>query len=149
MRNSMMIFFFFLFWARNNLFGKIRHNDQSYYKFLFKLFNLMMLSFSFRKLVKILENVSALQSFFLIKNIKLDSTLIQYPNETSLHWTLLCYLSNPRAFYSQIYKASGFLLQILWTVTTEIVTHNDRLNDVIPMPLIKNNRSRIDHCKVF
>ena len=38
------------------------------YKISFKLFGLIVVSFGFFKLVKIPENVSVLQSFFLINN---------------------------------------------------------------------------------
>ena len=65
-----MVMFIFLFWIRNTLFATIGPNDQSYYKFLFNLFNLIMFSFCFGKLVKIRDNASALQSFFLIKDIE-------------------------------------------------------------------------------
>ena len=48
--------------------------------FLLKIFNFIMFSFCFGKLIKISENVSALQSYFLLKNIDEDSVLLQYPN---------------------------------------------------------------------
>ena len=57
-------FHFLLLLTKNIFFAKIGTNDQSYYRFLFKLVNLIMSRFCFCKLVKIPENAPVLRSFF-------------------------------------------------------------------------------------
>ena len=68
MRNSIMVFIFFLLLSTNTFFWKT--NYQSYYKILFKLFNLIMSGFCFSKFVKTLEKALVLQSFLFINKIE-------------------------------------------------------------------------------
>ena len=67
MQNSMMMMIFEL---EKPFFEKLVVNYQSCYKFLFKLFNFIMASRYFGKLVKNLEHAVILQSVLLINNVE-------------------------------------------------------------------------------
>ena len=84
MQNLVMIFIFLF----------IRESFESFYKFLFKLFNLITFRFCFGKLVKISENASTLQSFLLTNNTEEDDMLILHLTSTGCHLAFSCYMSN-------------------------------------------------------
>ena len=93
---------------------------QSCYKILFTLFNLIVPSLYFGKLVKIPENASALHSVLLRNNIEYDNMLMQYLIRTGWNLACSCYLGSHSAVSSERHKTSGFSCFFFKTTVTLI-----------------------------
>ena len=115
----MMLISFFL--EKSSLFQeKFVSNFQSCYKILFALFNLIVPSLYFGKLVKIPENASALPSVLLRNNIECDYMSIQYLIPTGWNLACSCYLGSYSAVWSERLKTSGFSCFFFKTTVTLI-----------------------------
>ena len=71
---NLMMFIFSYFGLKILSWKKLIPNYQNYYKFLFKLLNLIMSSFCFEKSIKIPANASPLPSFLLRSNTEWHCT---------------------------------------------------------------------------
>ena len=119
----MMLISFFL--EKSYLFQeKFVSNFQSCYKILFALFNLIVPSLYFGKLVKIPENASALPSVLLRNNIECNNMSIQYLIRTGWNLACSCYLGSYSAVSSERLKTSGFSCFFLKTTVTLIHGRN-------------------------